>query len=199
MTRIMSEAWHITVATKRLEYMRAEAYWAKRRRETEKALVNWHVNKTKMLSMIFSDKREHEGHRLRHDIAYKFGKVGGFDLYGTGIGNRIPKKETALNDYMFTIVVENLKIENYFTEKIIDSCLVGSIPIYWGCPNIDKFLDINGIITFNTIDELEDILRNLHEDLYFSKIKHVDNNLTLAKKYEVTEDWIYLNILKELL
>ena len=51
MARIMSEAWHITLATKRLEYMRAEAYWAKRRRETEKALVNWHVNKTKMLSV----------------------------------------------------------------------------------------------------------------------------------------------------
>jgi hypothetical protein len=41
----LSEAWRITLATKRLEYMRAEAYWAKRRRETEKALVHYHVNK----------------------------------------------------------------------------------------------------------------------------------------------------------
>ena len=155
-------------------------------------------NKTKMLSMIFSDKKEYEGHRLRHDVAYKFGKVGGFDLYGSGMGSRIPKKETALSDYMFTVVIENLKIENYFTEKIIDPCLVGTIPIYWGCPNIDKFLDKNGIITFNTIDELENILRNLSEDLYFNKIKNVDANLELAKNYEVTEDWIYLNILKEL-
>ena len=44
-----------------------------------------------------------------------------------------------------------------FSEKLLDAMAVGTIPVYWGCPEIDKFFDKNGIITFNTIEELKDI------------------------------------------
>ena len=62
---------------------------------------------------------------------------------------------------LFHICIENTFHENYFTEKIIDCFLFRTIPICYGCPNIGEFFDMNGIITFQTVDELIGICNNL--------------------------------------
>ena len=41
-------------------------------------------------------------------------------------------KLAGLKDYMFTIVIENVVDDCWFTEKLMDSLLTGTIPIYWG-------------------------------------------------------------------
>jgi hypothetical protein len=38
---------------------------------------------------------------------------------------------------MFHIAVENVKIDNWYTEKISQSFATKTVPIYWGCPNIE--------------------------------------------------------------
>ena len=35
---------------------------------------------------------------------------------------------------------------NYFSEKLVDAVLCDTVPIYWGCPNLDRFIDPDGII-----------------------------------------------------
>jgi hypothetical protein len=71
--------------------------------------------------------------------------------------------------------------------------MTGTIPIYWGCPSIGDFFDIDGILTFDTIDDLSEILNSLTPELYNSKIKNIKNNFELSKKYILSEDWIYEN------
>ena len=72
---------------------------------------------------------------------------------------------------------------------------VGTIPIYWGCPNISDFFNKEGIITFDSIDELKTILENIDFDAHYnSSINAIDENIELAKKYNITEDWMYENI-----
>ena len=95
-------------------------------------------------------------------------------------------------------MVENSKTDNYFTEKLIDCLAVGTIPIYWGCPNLDSYFNLDGIITFNTLDELNNILPTLDDELYNSKIDTIKQNLEKSKEYNVTEDWIYKNILNDI-
>ena len=73
--------------------------------------------------------------------------------------------------------------------------LVGTVPVYWGCPNIDDFFDPNGILNF-THGGFETILKSLNGDLYQKLLPHAKKNFNIAKEYEVTEDWIYENILK---
>jgi len=85
--------------------------------------------KSQMCSMIYSNKKSQIGHQLRHTIA---STIQGVHLYGEGANNPIKIKDVGLMDYMFSIVVENVQLEGYFTEKIIDSLLMGTIPIYWG-------------------------------------------------------------------
>ena len=68
--------------------------------------------------------------------------------------------------------------------------MTGTIPIYWGCPSIGDFFDINGIITFNTIDELNIILNSIDGE-YEKRIKYININYELSKKYLIADDIIY--------
>ena len=76
--------------------------------------------------------------------------------------------------------------------------MTGTIPIYWGCPSIGNFFDTNGIITFNTVEELQEILNNL-EGVYESKIDSVKTNFNLAMTYRVGDDLVYEKIKNEII
>lgn len=57
------------------------------------------------------------------------------------IGYTVKDKIKFISNYKFSIAFENCSHPGYITEKIMEALLVGSIPIYWGAPDID--LDIN--------------------------------------------------------
>lgn len=152
--------------------------------------------KTKKISMIFSEKNFLEGHRLRHDIHKKFNNFD-IDFFGSST-KPIETKEEALNDYMFSIVVENAKIEGYFTEKIIDCLSVGTIPIYWGCPNIGDYFNKEGILIFNNLLDLEQILNNISSKFYETKKRQIDINFELSLNYDMLERELYSLLLREI-
>jgi hypothetical protein len=139
--------------------------------------------------MIASDKRFTPGHDFRQQVIKRFAdKV---DHFGRGF-TYIEDKEEGLRDYYFSIVVENSRSDYYFSEKIIDCFASRTVPIYWGS-NVSSFFDMNGIITFNTIDDLEKIVNSLSVELYNSYSKSIENNFNLIceKDFEIPEDWIY--------
>jgi hypothetical protein len=119
------------------------------------------------------------------------------DFYGRNI-NPIDYKLKGLKDYMFSVVVENTKKDYYFTEKLIDCFMTGTIPIYWGCPSIGDFFNLKGIIVFDNLLELKDKLKLCTESYYLDNMDAVIDNHNRAYKYLITEDYIYENS-KELL
>lgn len=144
-------------------------------------------DKTKYTSIIASNKNWTDGHQMRQSI---LNNLRGFDIYGRG-HNTINYKLDGLKDYMFSIVVENTKKDYYFTEKIIDCFKTGTIPIYWGCPSIGNFFEQDGILSFNDLDELKDIIEGLSVNLYESKIEYIQKNFNLSDNYLIAEDYIY--------
>ena len=142
--------------------------------------------KTKLVSMITSNKTLTKNHRLRLAVAEKVKNSKRVDLYGRGI-NEIERKEEGLNDYMFSIAIENDCYGSYFTEKIMDCFAVGTIPIYLGSPGIGEHFNMDGIIL---LDENFDI-NNLTKQLYYDKIEAVKDNFNRVLQYDVLEDWIY--------
>lgn len=152
-------------------------------------------NKKNKVSIIASNKNFTDGHKLRYDIIKKFNNK--VDIFGRGI-NTINYKLDGLKDYMFSIVVENTKKDYYFTEKIIDCFATGTIPIYWGCPSIGKFFNEKGIITFENIIELENIINNLNENLYNDKIEYIKENFKKYYDYIIAEDYMWTKYLKNL-
>ena len=139
--------------------------------------------KSKMISMISSNKMMTEGQRTR--LRWVEMLQDQIDIYGRGI-NEIALKEEGLCDYMFSVVIENGFYESYFTEKIMDCFATGTIPVYKGSPDIGKYFNKDGIIDLS--EEFD-----VSEEIYNSKMDAIKDNLERVKQYEVLEDFIYLN------
>jgi len=148
-------------------------------------------NKTKNISIIASNKNYTTGHKFRQDVIKQFSDK--MDVYGIG-HNFINYKLDGLRDYKFSIVIENCKRDYWFTEKLIDCFMTGTIPIYWGCPSIGDFFDLNGILLFDNINDLHNIISNIDEKLYLNKLEFISKNFDIGKKYLLPDDYLYNKI-----
>ena len=102
--------------------------------------------KSRMCSLIASAKRDSEGHKLRHaSVDWIRRQDRDVDVLGRGY---IPfdAKADGLAPYRYSVVIENVRERNYFSEKLVDAVLCDTVPIYWGCPNLDRFMAPDGII-----------------------------------------------------
>lgn len=161
--------------------------------------------KSKNISCISSNKTGLEGHRRRlefiNGVLSKHGDS--IDMFGAGF-NPIPGKIDALRDYRFSIAIENACLVNGASEKISDCFLTGTIPIYYlpGCPNIGDYFNLDGIMTFSTQDELNDIVSKINEDpvgLYASKLTAVRENFETVQTYSLNMDDIFEKHIKGIL
>jgi hypothetical protein len=140
-------------------------------------------DKSKMISMIASNKKMCEGHRLRLQwVERLWGQV---DMYGRGF-NEIALKEEGLCDYMFSIAIENGQYGTYFTEKLLDCFATGTIPVYLGAPDIGNYFNKDGIIDLTEQFDVSD-------QIYYNKMNAIVDNLNRVKKMEVLEDFIWDN------
>jgi len=146
-------------------------------------------DKSKMLSFITSNKTMCPGHKYR--LEWKNRLDGKCDLYGRGF-NEVEKKEEALNDYYFSIVIENGKYDTYFTEKILDCFAVGTIPVYYGTDNIVNYFNKDGILL---LDDSFDP-HSLTPELYHSMSTAIYDNFERVKSYNTVEDWMYTTYFK---
>ena len=154
------------------KWVPAQGFWIKEPKIYEK---------TKMISMIASNKRMCEGHVKRLGWVERIGDQ--LDLYGRGF-NEIADKEDGLCDYMFSVAIENGEYETYFTEKLLDCFATGTIPVYLGAPDVGDHFNKDGIIDLT--EEFE-----VSEEIYYSKMDAIKENLEKAKEMEVLEDFIY--------
>ena len=143
-------------------------------------------DKTKMISMISSNKKMCEGHLKRLEWVEMIGDQ--VDLYGRGF-NEIEFKEEGLCDYMFSVAIENGEYNTYFTEKLLDCFATGTIPVYLGAPDIGSHFNMDGIIILS--DEFD-----ISEEIYYDKMDAIKDNLERAKKMEILEDFIWENYLQ---
>lgn len=150
---------------------------------------DWRVwNKSRLISIISSGKNKTIGHKLRHKIIKSHDKK--MDIYGYGY-NPIQNKISGLRDYMFSFAIENIAEDFYFTEKIIDCFLTGTIPIYYGCPSIGNFFNEKGIIRLNSVSDLDEIFYTISRGFYTERSEYIKENFMLAQKYIIAEDYMY--------
>ncbi|MGY3802533.1 glycosyltransferase family 10 domain-containing protein [Pigmentibacter ruber] len=106
-------------------------------------------------------------------------------------GSLDDKKET-LSRYKFNICYENvLDYEGYITEKIIDSFICGSIPVYLGAKNISEIIPKECFIdrrSFKTNNELFTYLKNITEKDYNTILNKIYSFIQSTKFLEITED-----------
>jgi hypothetical protein len=151
-------------------------------------------DKTKLVSCIVSEKTMSEGHKLRLEIAKQIKESGQVDMYGKAF-NYIPHKIDALKDYMFSFAMENDYYDSYFTEKLHDCFLTGTIPIYLGAPDIGDYFNLDGMIIMERDSDGNVTFDSeiLTEEYYNSRIEAVKDNYNRALKHATVEDFMYNN------
>jgi hypothetical protein len=88
---------------------------------------------------------------MQPDI-FGFDNIHGFRGYR---GSLPPRDKTGgLLPYRYTIAVENSAHPNYCTEKMFDALLAECLPFYWGCPNLEDYIDPRAFIRL-PLDDLE--------------------------------------------
>jgi hypothetical protein len=153
--------------------------------------------KNKLISIIASNKNHADGHKMRHEVIQRFKNKITF-ICGRGY-KPLDYTLDALKDYKYSIAIENSIQETYFTEKLMDCFLSGTIPIYRGSKNIGNIFNTNGFHTFTTSDELEHILNRIGDQDYMDKKDFIQENFNTALKYINMEDFLYETYIKDLL
>lgn len=146
--------------------------------------------KSKLVSMITSKKVICNEHRKRVQIAEKF--KDSLDLFGRDY-KPIDIKEKGLNDYCFSIVIENLNYSNGYSEKITDCFATGTIPIYWGSPDIGEVFNVDGIIMYDDDFNID----SLSFELYQSKMESIIDNFNRAVNFPIAEDYIFKKYIED--
>jgi hypothetical protein len=144
------------------------------------------------VSVIASSKKSLPGHKLRHTVI-KENKSAIEFIAGSGY-HPIQFKKEALQDFRYSICIENCRENFYFTEKLIDCFLTGTVPIYWGCPAIGLFFNLDGIVTFESQQQLKAALPFLNEADYKRRSAAIRMNFELAQRYVYVEKLIWENI-----
>ena len=156
--------------------------------------------KNKLMSIILSNKNSAPGHKLRHQIAtdLKQNHEDQIDILGSGGAGKVNEKGELLERYFYSIVIENEKQENYYTEKILDCLITGTIPIYWGANIIKEHFNPNGIFFFDSIQELQKILQKISQNpllIYNERIDAICENYRAAQLYKYLDDIFLLEII----
>ncbi len=143
--------------------------------KNRKRLVLVNANKT-----AFGSKNELYSERLR---AIKYFSGSNFDLYGYGWDRKpgfpycffsryikrayrgtVEDQISTLSKYKFAACFENAVFEGYLTEKIFNCLFAGTIPIYYGAPDIEKYVPKECFIDFRQFKnykELDAFLENM--------------------------------------
>lgn len=115
----------------------------------------------------------------------------GWEPFGDCKGEAWNKK-IGLTPYKFSVALENSHEKNYISEKFIDCLLTNTVPIYFGCTNINQYYDDRGYIQLPDIKNLDEILyimRNImnnHDQIYEKMQKYcLQNKQMFLEKYNL--------------
>lgn len=89
-----------------------------------------------------SGRRAYLAELARHVPLHSYGS---FQRTHTLVHDRgRPTKLETIARYPFSIAFENARAPDYVTEKVYDPLVAGSIPIYFGAPNVERFVPGDG-------------------------------------------------------
>jgi hypothetical protein len=148
--------------------------------------------KTKGISLVSSWKDWCPLHKARLSLAKLFDMSKKVDVYGTWneYGNpelKVPVKDY-LENYKFSIVIENDIDDLWFTEKILNCFSTKTVPIYLGARKIGDVFNEKGIIRVNDWMEIPDVVNNLDIDSYDSYLPYIEDNFERVKEYTIPWD-----------
>lgn len=139
--------------------------------------------KRAMCSLIASAKRSQPGHRLRHAVA-DWARAAGADIEIMGRGYRpFADKAEGLAPYRYSVVIENVREPGYFSEKLVDALLCGTVPIYWGAPDIGRYFDTSAMVICEDFADVERAVAAMSEADFAARAAALARARAVAEGY----------------
>ncbi len=128
-----------------------------------------------------------------------------FDVYGRPPfkelpnyrGELIPYEEKfhVLSQYKYSLCFENIYdlvwSKGYISEKILHCIMCGTVPIYWGCSNIEKYIPNDCFIDFRRVKNYAELDRYLQEITDAEYRSYLANMQAWVKKGNLASYSIY--------
>ncbi|MGQ9818729.1 MAG: glycosyltransferase family 10 domain-containing protein [Candidatus Kapaibacteriales bacterium] len=119
-------------------------------------------NKEKFCAFIFSNPSA----KKRNLFFKKLSNYKRVDSGGAVFNNlrfRVKDKIDFLKKYKFSIAFENEEFPGYTTEKILESFIASSVPIYWGNPLVDNDFNTKSFLNFYEFGNDEALIEKIIE------------------------------------
>ena len=159
---------YLNIKNKFFEKKRRKAYKSKTRKKFCAAVISNYKTSDKFRIKFINELSK-----------YKNVDMGG--KYKNNVG-KIKDKIKFLSHYKFSIAMENSEGQGYISEKILDSFMAGTIPIYYGGYTIDEFINPKSFIL---IKNENDMINKIEY------IKKIDNDEALYKS--ILNEKLYIN------
>lgn len=159
---------------------------------------NWRLKpkpKKFKVTTLCGGKKNTTNHLKRFDLWKKQKKIEMPNVFWNSSHNKLPDKNNnpildgqptnkiKMMDAQFHIAIENICEKNYFSEKLIDCLVTGTIPIYCGCTNLGDYFDTRGIIQVQTVSDIIKTCNSLKASLYKEWKEYIEINYHLALEY----------------
>lgn len=158
------------------------------------------------ISTVVGWKKISEGHDLRHQLYYSQKMIKNpikffLSREHQGVENRFESSilgdnKLPLFDSQFHIAIESTSLNNYFTEKLLDCLVTKTVPIYYGCPNIDKWFNPKGMFHCKDVKEIIRVCNSLQPDTSELMREHIEDNFQRAQVYREVNNRLYKKILE---
>ena len=91
--------------------------------------------KKRFCSFVYSNPRGYARNRFFDELS-RYKRVDSGGRFRNNIGGPLKDKLTFVSESKFTFAYENRAAKGYITEKLFQPLIAGSVPLYWGCPEV---------------------------------------------------------------
>lgn len=130
--------------------------------------------RNKFCNFIYSNENGDKKRKEFYELLSKYKKIDSGGKYLNNIGGPVEDKYEFQRQYKFSIAFENSSSVGYNTEKLIEAKAAGTIPIYWGDPEIAKEFNSKSFINCHDYEDFEKVVE---------KVIEIDNDDELYRKY----------------
>lgn len=128
----------------------------------------------KFCNFVYSNKNADEERENFYTLLSKYKKIDSGGRYLNNINKIVEDKFSFQQLYKFSIAFENTTSVGYTTEKLIEAKAAGTIPIYWGNPEIIKEFNTKSFINCHEYENFNEVVE---------EIKKIDTSQELYEKY----------------
>jgi hypothetical protein len=161
------------------------------------------------ITTLIGGKSSLSGHKFRHKLpeVLKDSNIpvdifNSINLPYSGLdGVKKIKDSSKKNELFYSqyhITIENVRHNNYFSEKLIDCFQTKTIPIYYGAPNIGDFFDIRGMFIIENHEDIISTINSITPETYKLKQDFIEFNYEKSMEYSNFKERLKTTILNSL-